>query len=152
MSEISKLAAAFEQKSTERAENTEKAVKSAFEKHENALLSELSASEKRTRDAIRAQNQRLQRTALKSWMFIAIPLVMIGLLAAGSSALMGKYITHQVEQIASYNRTLATLEAEGSKIKLTHCGESRRLCAKIDADSGRYGNGDDDKYLILDGY
>ena len=152
MSEISKLAAAFEQKSTERAENTEKAVQSAFEKHENALLSELSASEKRTRDAIRAQNQRLQRTALKSWMFIAIPLVMIGLLAAGSSALMGKYITHQIEQIASYNRTLERLEDEGSKITLTHCGESSRLCAKIDADSVRYGNGDDDTYLILDGY
>lgn len=152
MSEISKLAAAFEQKSTERAENTEKAVKSAFEKHENALLSELSASEKRTTDAIRAQNQRLQRTALKSWMFIAIPLVMIGLLAAGASVLMGKYITHQVEQIASYNRTLERLETEGSKITLTHCGENARLCAKIDEDGESYSNKSGDKYLILDGY
>ncbi|GAR86120.1 hypothetical protein NGUA21_00236 [Salmonella enterica] len=37
MSEISRLATAFEKRSTEQAEDTEKAVSSAFEQHESAV-------------------------------------------------------------------------------------------------------------------
>ena len=148
MSEVSKFAEAFRQKSIEQAESTEKAVASAFEKHENALLSALSESEQRTRDAIRAQSRSLQRTALKSWMTVAIPVIATLLIAAGALGAMGWYITGQINEIASHNATLERLEQEGGSIQLSYCGESRRLCAKIDEDAERYQNG----YRILEGY
>mgnify|MGYP003722922095 FL=1 len=148
MSEVSKFAEAFRQKSIEQAESTEKAVASAFEKHENALLSALSESEQRTRDAIRAQSRSLQRTALKSWMAVAIPVIATLLIAAGALGAMGWYITGQINEIASHNATLERLEQEGGSIQLSYCGESRRLCAKIDEDAERYQNG----YRILEGY
>lgn len=148
MSEISRLATAFEKRSTEQAESTEKAVASAFERHENALLSALSESEKRTSDAIRAQSRSLQRTALKSWMAVAIPVIATLLIAAGALGTMSWYITGQINEIASHNATLERLEQEGGSIQLSYCGESRRLCAKIDEDAERYQNG----YRILKGY
>ena len=148
MSEVSKFAEAFRQKSIEQAESTEKAVASAFEKHENALLSALSESEQRTRDAIRAQSRSLQRTALKSWMAVAIPVIATLLIAAGALGAMGWYITGQINEIASHNATLERLEQEGGSIQLSYCGESRRLCAKIDEDAERYQSG----YRILEGY
>lgn len=149
MSEISRLARAFEKRSTEQAESTEKAVQSAFKEHESALMSALSESEKTTNDAIRAQSQRLQKTALKSWMAVTIPVVLTLLLAVATMATMGWYMSRQVEQIARHKETLETLEAEGSAIELSQCGG--RLCAKI-AEPDSPGYGDNGQYRILKGY
>lgn len=148
MSEISRLAKAFEQRASEQAESTESAVKSAFERHESALLSALSESEKTTSAAIRAQSRRLQKTALKSWLAVTIPVALTLLLAAGALGSMGWYISHQVDEVAQHRATLEVLKAEGGEIELSRCGESRRLCAKIDEDADRYQNG----YRILKGY
>lgn len=151
MSEISRLARAFEKRSTEQAESTEKAVASAFERHENALLSALSESEKRTSDAIRAQSRSLQRTALKSWMAVAIPVIATLLIAAGALGAMSWYIGHQIDTIAQQNATIERLSQEGGNIELNHCGEDRRLCAKI-ADPESRGYGEKGQYRILEGY
>ena len=148
MSEISKMATAFEQKSKEQAENTEQAVKSALKKHENALLLALSESEKTTSDAIRAQSQRLKRTALSSWMAVAIPVIVTLALSAGVITGMAWYMNSQVEQIVSHKATLERLAEEGSEIQLNYCGDSRRLCAKIDESAQTYQGG----YRILEGY
>lgn len=148
MSEMSRLATAFEERSKEQAESTEKAVRSAFEKHESALLSALSESEKRTSDAIRAQSRSLQRAALRSWMAVTIPIAASLALGLGAIATMGWYITGQINEIASHNATLEKLRSEGGGIQLSHCGESRRLCTKIDEDAPRYQGG----YRILEGY
>ncbi|WP_373448241.1 MbeB family mobilization protein, partial [Salmonella enterica] len=113
MSEISRLATAFEKRSTEQAENTEKAVSSAFEKHESALLEALSTSEKRTREAIEGQYQRLQRVALKSWIAVTLPVMLVIILAVGISVLMGMYIKHQAEEIREQSATLQTLKDQG---------------------------------------
>ena len=90
----------------------------------------------------------MQRTALKSWMAVAIPVIATLLIAAGALGAMGWYITGQINEIASHNATLERLEQEGGSIQLSYCGESRRLCAKIDEDAERYQNG----YRILEGY
>lgn len=155
MSEVSKFAEAFRQKSIEQAESTEKAVASAFEKHENALLSALSESEQRTKDAIRAQSRSLQRAALKSWMAVAIPVIATLLIAAGALGTMSWYIGHQIDTIAQQNATIERLSQEGGNIELNHCGESRRLCVEIDPDSlGRNPEafGENGQYRILKGY
>ena len=155
MSEISRLATAFEKRSTEQAESTEKAVQSAFERHENALLSALSESEKRTNDAIRAQSRSLQRTALRSWMAVTIPIVASLALGLGAIATMGWYITGQINEIASHNATLEQLRSEGGAIQLTHCGDTRRLCAKVSSESlGARARafGENGQYRILEGY
>lgn len=150
MSEMSRLATAFEERSKEQAESTEKAVRSAFEKHESALLSALSESEKRTSDAIRAQSRNLQRTALRSWMAVTIPIVASLALGLGAMVTMGWYITGQINEIASHNATLEQLKNEGGAIQLSQCGESRRLCARIDENAGVYG--ENGTYRVLEGY
>jgi len=150
MSEISRLATAFEQRSKAQAADTEKAVRSAFENYEDALIEALNESERKTSAAIRAQSRNLQRTALRSWLAVTIPVCLSLLLGAGAIAAMSWYITGQINEIASHNATLERLAQEGGAIQLTHCGESRRLCAKIDPSATAYGqNGE---YRILEGY
>ena len=155
MSEILKMATAFEQRSKEQAENTEKAVKSALKKHEHALLLALSENEKTTSDAIRAQSQRLKRTALSSWMAVAIPVIVTLLLSAGAIWAMGWYIKNQVDTITQQNATISRLSEQGGDINLTFCGDNRRLCAEIHPDSlGENPKtfGENGQYRILKGY
>lgn len=139
------MAAAFEQKSKQQAEDTEQAVKHAFEKHESALLSALSESEKKTSAAIAAQHQRLRQTALKSWMAVVIPVSLTLLLGAGAIATMSWYITGQIDQIASNHKTLEHLKGLGGEIQLNQCGG--HVCAKIDESAPTYEEG----YRILKG-
>ena len=148
MSEISKMATAFEQRSKEQAENTEQAVKSALKKHEHALLLALSESEKTTSDAIRAQSHRLKSTALSSWMAVAIPVIVTLALSAGAITAMSWYMNSQVEQILDHKATLERLAKEGAAIQLNYCGDNRRLCVKIDESAQTYQGG----YRILEGY
>lgn len=155
MSEISKLATAFEERSKERAESTEKAVVSAFEKHESALLSALSESEQRTKNAIRAQSQNLERIALRSWMAVAIPVIVTLLLSAGAIWALGWHIKNQVDTIIQQNATISRLSEQGGDINLTTCGDNRRLCAEIHPDSlGEKPKafGENGQYRILKGY
>jgi hypothetical protein len=148
MSEILKMATAFEQRSKEQAENTEKAVKSAFEKHESALIQALSESEKRTNAAIHAQSQRLKQTALRSWMAVAIPVIVTLTLSAGAIIGMTWYMNSQIEQIATHKATLERLAEEGAEIQLDYCGDNRRLCVQIDESAPAYKGG----YRILENY
>lgn len=151
MSEISKMATAFEQRSKEQAENTEQAVRSALKKHEHALLLALSESEKTTSAAIRAQSQRLKRTALSSWMAVAIPVILMLALSAGVVWAMSWHMGNQVDQIQRYNETLEQLKAEGGAIHLTHCGkEELRMCVEIDTEADPWGR--ESQFRILKGY
>lgn len=155
MSEISRLAQIFEQRSTEQVENTEKAVRSAFERHESALLAALSENEQRTRDAIRAQSRRLQRTALTSWLAVAIPVALTLLLGVGAVWWLSQSVAGKLAEIERHNTTLERLAQEGGRVQLTHCGNERRLCAKIHPDSrGQRPQtfGENGEYLILEGY
>lgn len=150
MSEISRLATTFKQRSIEQAESTEQAVRSAFEKHESALLSALSESEKTTKNAISAQSRRLQRVALWSWVAVAIPVALTLLLASGALWWMGQSVAGKLSEIERHNATLERLAQEGGRIQMTYCGESRRLCAKIDTRAPEYG--ESREYRILEGY
>lgn len=151
MSEISKMATAFEQRSKEQAENTEKAVKNALKKHENALLLALNESEKTTSDAIRVQSQRLKRTALSSWMAVAIPVIVTLALSAGAIWAMSWHMGSQIDQIQRYNVTLEQLKAEGGAIHLTECGkEELRMCVEIDTEAEAWGR--EGQFRILKGY
>lgn len=152
MSEISRLAEGFEQRSKQQAESTEKAVRSAFKKHERALLSALSESEKRTSAAIRDQNRRLSAIALKGWLWIVLVIFLLLTSSAGLIWWMGQEITANAAEIQRQSRALDQLAAEGSRIELSRCGESRRLCVAIDAESGRYKGENGTLYLIPRGY
>jgi hypothetical protein len=151
MSEISRLAKAFEQRANEQAESTEKAVESAFEKHESALLSALSESERTTSAAIRGQSRRLKRVALQSWIAVAIPVMLTLLLGAGALGAMSWHISNQIDEIAHHRSTLETLKAKGSAIKMTTCGEDGRLCVEV-AEPDKAGYGENGQYRVLKGY
>lgn len=148
MSRISELAATFEQKSTTQAAHTEQVVQDAFRMHENALLQALNESEKKTSAAIAAQHQSLRQSALKTWMFIAISLALVLLLGGGIIWSMGRYIEHQVYEIASNKLTLEKIHKQGGSMDLGHCGNDRRLCVKIDKSAEQYEGG----YQIPEGY
>jgi hypothetical protein len=154
MSEILKMATGFGERSKRQAENTEQTVRSAFEKHESALLSALSESEKRTSAAIAAQSRRLQRTALTSWLAVLIPVSLTLLLGAGVLWWMGQSIADKVSEIERYNANLEQLKAQGGAIQFSRCGESDRLCVKIDLDADRYGDRQTGEYpwAIPEGY
>jgi Flp pilus assembly protein TadB len=153
MSEISRMAAAFEEKSKQQAEDTEQAVKRAFEKHESALLSALNESEKKTSAAIRAQHQSLRQTALRSWMYIFITIALVILLGGSTIMTMGWYIERQVTEIANNRVNLEMLQERGSKMNLITCGDDRRLCVEIDPDAPAYSSENENKtYRILKGY
>lgn len=148
MSEISRLATTFKQRSIEQAESTEQAVRSAFEKHESALLSALSESEQTTKNAISAQSRRLQRVALTSWVAVIIPVALTLLLASGALWWMGQSVAGKVAEIERHNTTLRELQEVGGKIELTRC--DGRLCAKIDLEAPKFGQSGE--YRILEGY
>lgn len=148
MSEISRLATAFEQRSKAQAADTEKAVRSAFENYENALIEALNESEKTTSAAIRAQSRNLQRTALRSWLAVTIPVCLSLLLGVGAIAAMSWYIAGQINEITSHNATLERLAQEGGAMQVSYCGDQRRLCVRIDESAETYQNG----YRILEGY
>lgn len=155
MSKILDWATDFEQKSKKRAEDTERAIRSAFEKHESALLSALSESEKRTSAAIAVQSRRLQKTALKSWMAVVIPLAITLLLGSGALWWMSQSIAGKLIEIERHNATLERLAQEGGRVQLTHCGSERRLCVKVHPDSlgsRPLAFGENGEYRILEGY
>ena len=131
MSRISDLAASFEQKMKQQAGTTEQSVQNAFKAHENALLTALNESEQRTKVAIDAQSRNLQRTALKSWMAVVIPVSLTLLLALGAIATMGWSITGQIEAIARHQVTLEQLQNEGCAIPLSRCCVGARLSARL---------------------
>ena len=112
MSDLSTLASNFEQESKQQAENTRKRVQSALEAHERELTKCLSDEQKRIESAIRDQSRHLRRTALKSWMAVAIPVAITLLLAGAGSWTLGWHIQSQVAQISEHRETLDRIEEQ----------------------------------------
>jgi len=152
MSDLSTLANNFEQESKQQAENTRKRVESALSAHESALTKCLDKERKRIEAAIRDQSQQLQRTALRSWMIVAIPVAVMLLLAAAGSWALGWHIESQAAQISEHRETLATLNEKGGAITIIQCGPEKRLCAAIDPDAPTYSNDKGQEFRVLEGY
>jgi hypothetical protein len=141
MSEISRLAQNFEQRSSELAASTDETVRRALKEHEKRLRKALSESESRISADIQGQHQRLAKTAAKSWLAVLIPVVITLLLAAGTSWWLGNRIQDQIQ-------TTQRLEEAGGEMQLGKCGESQRLCVKIDPEAPAFKGG----YRIPEGY
>lgn len=152
MSEISRLAQAFESNSKSEAKRIEESVNNAFSEHEKALKQALKDAEKRTSDAIHAQNRRLRQIALKGWLWMLLSLVMIGSASAGMLAWTGTQISSNVAEIQRQRSTLAQLTSQGGGVQTTTCGDSRRLCIAMDPSMNRYSTDDSAVYMIPEGY
>jgi DNA-binding transcriptional MerR regulator len=63
-------------------------------------------------------------------------------------ALLG-WDRHLVQKIESERATINTLDANGGRMKLSHCGDDRRLCVQVDSKSGYFGDKND--YWIIKG-
>jgi hypothetical protein len=57
---------------------------------------------------------------------------------------------HLVQKIESERATINSLDENGGKMKLSHCGDDRRLCVQVDLKSGNFGEKSD--YLVIKGY
>jgi len=64
-------------------------------------------------------------------------------------ALLG-WDRHLVQKIESEQTTVNSLDANGARTKLSHCGDDNRLCVQVDLKSTYYGEKKD--YLIIKGY
>ena len=54
------------------------------------------------------------------------------------------------QTLAQLSAGVAQLSREGGRIQLRHCGQAKRLCARVDRKSPFYG--DDGEYMVLKGY
>ena len=57
---------------------------------------------------------------------------------------------HLVQKIESERTTINSLDANGGRMKLSHCGDDRRLCVQVDLKSGYFGEKED--YRVINGY
>jgi len=64
-------------------------------------------------------------------------------------ALLG-WDRYLVQKIESERVTINTLDVNGGKTKLSHCGDDLRLCVQVDLKSGNFGEKGD--YRIIKGY
>lgn len=57
---------------------------------------------------------------------------------------------HLVQKIEDERATVKTIEESGGKMKLSHCGDDRRLCVQVDLKGGNFGEKSD--YQVIKGY
>lgn len=166
-----KAAVGIEQASQSAANTIQKATQSAVEQGIKAALERVS---EQTRDTLgQAINpatnalkevtelvidtdKRLHHTKNSlSWKFSGI-LAMVACLMMATTVGLAKLFVPSLEEIADLKSTVADLEGRGGRIQLTRCGADSRLCAKINVkankSTGGYGVGENDNWMILQGY
>lgn len=139
----------------------EKAVQAALESVQQQTLSTLSDSvnpavkalQGVTARAEQAEESLHQAASSISWKWAAIcAAVGCGLLATvvGLSMLL----VPTPNEIANLRANAADLEARGGKVQLSVCGDSKRLCARIDpkAEKGDQYGQNGQRWMILHGY
>jgi MbeB-like, N-term conserved region len=116
MSEILNLAKCFEEKSKQRAQDTEQSVKREFGRLETSISAELQSSSQSISNAIREQNGRLTGmiratvTTALIWTVVCAALL-IGILS-GIIWLQGQIISSRLSDIDGYSQQLTSLKAK----------------------------------------
>uniref|UniRef100_UPI0015F7756A MbeB family mobilization protein n=2 Tax=Vibrio TaxID=662 RepID=UPI0015F7756A len=152
MSKILDLAQDFEKKSKQQALDTEQHLKSEFERHERFIEQALRSSEQKIKGDINAQNRRMSVLVLKSWAWIGLSIFLVIVACSGVIWGQSKVIAQNWQTISEQKATLSELKAKGGKIKVSHCGEEKRLCVKVDLDESGYGNDGVYPWRIPEGY
>jgi hypothetical protein len=147
MSDLSSLAKAFKQNSTQQANAISESVQNEFRQHEKRLQQALEQSASTTEAAILAQNRRLSRLVLKGWIWLLLTILLIGLMSGGLMWWTGQRITANLAMIDQQNHTLDELSSKGGQIQLSHCGKQSRLCVAVETKQS-YGDGQT-TYMIV---
>ncbi|NJP03469.1 hypothetical protein HBH25_21775 [Pseudomonas sp. hsmgli-8] len=88
-----------------------------------------------------------------SWKFFGI-LAMVACLLLATTFGLARLFVPSAQEIADLKSTVADLEQRGGRIQLTNCGDTRRLCAKVNLKAKVNGDtyGKDGEWMILQGY
>lgn len=106
-----------------------------------------------TARAEQAEESLHQAASSISWKWAAIwTLIACGLLA--SVVGLSMFLVPSPNEIADLRANVADLEAKGGRVQLSTCGDSKRLCARIDpkAEKGDQYGQNGQRWMILQGY
>ena len=106
-----------------------------------------------TARAEQAEESLHQAASSISWKWAAIwTLIACGLLA--SVVGLSMLVVPSPNEIADLRANVADLEAKGGRVQLSTCGDSKRLCARIDpkAEKGDQYGQNGQRWMILQGY
>lgn len=159
--QASQSAASTIQKTTQSA--VEQGIKAALERVSEQTRSTLGQAINPATNALKEvtelvidTDKRLHHTKNSlSWKFSGIMTMVLCMLFA-TTMVLAKLFVPSPGEIADLRATVADLERRGGKVQLTTCGNSNRLCAKINVGAnkskGGYGQGESDTWMILQGY
>src|SRR5690606_8043680 len=101
MSEILQLAKTFEENLNEQARSTRLIVSAELSQHERSLREALKSSESILISDIQESQKRLRATALSSWKWIIITLVLLGSTVAATLGVTSWMISDNIIKISS---------------------------------------------------
>ena len=127
MSKILDMAKGFNEQSKKQANAIEQQLKQDFKKHEARIQAALNESEKRITSDISAQNARLSRLTLKTWIWLPVTLITVLMACWGVIWLQGVTIVQNQEEINRQQSNLEKLNAKTWGIRLIQNNEGRYI-------------------------
>ncbi|WP_422126115.1 MbeB family mobilization protein [Vibrio lentus] len=146
------MAKGFNEQSKKQANAIEQQLKQDFKKHEARIQAALNESEQRITSDISAQNARLSRLTLKTWIWLPVTVITVLIACWGVIWWQGVTIAQNQQEISHQQSTLKELEAKGGKIQMSTCGDQNQLCIKIDLEASSYGADGVYPWKIPEGY
>lgn len=140
------LAQSFEVKSKQQASATAQALQSDYRRLRELSTKESKQSAATIESDFRALSQRLQGLMLRSWLWMALTVVAIGLIGYGALWWTGQQIAENLDTIHNQEQTIERLKQQGGALKWSRC--NGRPCIKIDPKAGQY----EGNYMIPEGY
>jgi hypothetical protein len=111
----------------------------------------LNESEQRITSDISAQNTRLSRLTLKTWIWLPVTVVSVLLVGWGVIWIEGQVIYNRTQELIQLQANIKELESKGGKIHLNKCGE--RICIAAAEDSGEWTRNSDSRPMFIpEGY
>ena len=130
MTRISELATSFEKQSKRLASDTEQAIQSALQEHEQRLRKVLESSAKKTTDAIQQTEQqhlsrlrRLRRAVVAAWALQLVTLAIGCLALVAGLWWTGGQLASSAERLSQQRQMLSQAAAIGVEIHRTEQGE-----------------------------
>lgn len=122
-----------------------------------ARESSMEASKSLQEAATRAEEaaKRLSAVWLQQGVFlVAIAIVLMAGFYFGSKFLLASTMNDLAtarEEVAELQKTVDKLSSKGGKAQISSCGDSRRLCIRIDSKAGNFGD-NSEQYRVIYGY
>ncbi|EJE4210509.1 MbeB family mobilization protein [Vibrio metschnikovii] len=127
MSKILDMAKGFNEQSKKQANAIEQQLKQDFKKHEARIQAALNESEQRITSDINAQNARLSRLTLKTWIWLPVTVITVLIACWGVIWWQGVTIAQNQQEISRQQENLEKLNAKTWGIRFFQDKEGRYI-------------------------